>query len=131
MFNILIKTDSHYKINRDRVRKFIEKVLTEKGMKGNIEVSVAVVGDRQMKLLNSKYRKLNAPCSILAFPQTDGDYDKGPFVDPPDNILRLGDIVISYPQIVGLSAEENILVDDKIDELIKHGLSTLLGQIED
>ncbi|MBM3283437.1 rRNA maturation RNAse YbeY, partial [Candidatus Gottesmanbacteria bacterium] len=50
-----------------------------------------------------------------------------PFIDPPDNILRLGDVVVSYPQVIEAAYQENKLVDDKIDELIIHGLSNLLG----
>jgi len=39
----------------------------------------------------------------------------------------LGDIVVSYPQAVKEATEENKLVDDKIVELVLHGLEHLLG----
>ena len=56
-----------------------------------------------------------------------GGVSDRPFVDPPDNILRLGDIIISYPQARERAAEDNMLVDDKIDELVIHGLTNLLS----
>jgi len=49
------------------------------------------------------------------------------FVNPPDEILRLGDIIISYPQAVKQAGENNILVDQEIGNLVKHGVLHLLG----
>lgn len=127
---ILIKTESHYQIDRGRVRGKIENVLREKGVKGNIEVSVNIVGDRLMKALNKKYRSLDETTDVLSFPLSEDVKDKL-FIDPPDNILRLGDIVISYPQAREDAVDENKLVDEKIDELVEHSMNHLLGQHHD
>jgi probable rRNA maturation factor len=126
MISILIKTDSHYTVDRKRLRKVIESVLTEKSVKGKIEVSISVVGDRLMKTLNKQYRQVDETTDVLSFPLNE-QQGKKPFIDPPDNILRLGDIVISYPQAVDGASEENKMVDDKIDELAAHGMLHLLG----
>ena len=127
MADILIKTDSHYKVNRGRIRKLIENFLGERKVRHKVEVSLSVVGDRQMKTLNNDYRKLDMTTDVLSFPLS--PMESGTvFVDAPDNILRLGDIVISYPQVIESASEEDKLVDDKIDELIIHGLKHLLGQ---
>lgn len=130
MITILIKTESHYTVDRARIRQKIEKVLYDRGVKGKIEVSVSVVGDRLMKDLNQKYRQLPETTDVLSFPMSD-EVDDKPFVDPPDNILRLGDIVISYPQVREDATLENKLVDDKIDELVEHSMLHLLGQHHD
>ncbi|MBI3379292.1 rRNA maturation RNase YbeY [Candidatus Gottesmanbacteria bacterium] len=127
MINVLIKTESHYTVDRQRIRSAVEKVLGEKGVKGKIEVSVNIVGDRLMKELNKKYRNLDETTDVLSFP-LGGDANDKPFVDPPDNILRLGDIIISYPQAREDASVENKLVDDKIDELVAHSMLHLLGQ---
>lgn len=127
MITALIKTESHYTVDRDRVRGIIQKVLVAKGVKGSVEISVSIVGDRLMKRLNGKYRNIPETTDVLSFPMADEIVDT-PFVDPPDNILRLGDIVISYPQAREDASEENKLVDDKIDELVEHSMFHLLGQ---
>lgn len=127
MITALIKTESHYTVDRDRVRGIIQKVLVAKGVKGSVEISVSIVGDRLMKRLNGKYRNIPETTDVLSFPMADEIVDT-PFVDPPDNILRLGDIVISYPQAREDASEENKLVDDKIDELVEHSMLHLLGQ---
>jgi probable rRNA maturation factor len=42
--------------------------------------------------------------------------------------LVLGDIVVCYPIAQQESNRDNMLVDDKINELISHGLLHLLGE---
>lgn len=126
MISVFVRSDSHYPIERKRIRQTIERVLTEKSAeKGKIEVSVSVVGDRMMRTLNNKYRNLNETTDVLSFALSEG---KERFVEAPDGILRLGDVVVSYPQAVTEASEENKMVDDKIDELIEHGILHLLGQ---
>ena len=126
MISILIKTDSHYTVDRDRIRKIISEILTAKGVKGKIEVSISIVGDRIMRTLNKQYRSLDKTTDVLSFSLTEEITGK-PFVDPPDGVLRLGDIVVSYPKAVDEASDENMLVDDKIDELVDHGMMHLLG----
>lgn len=130
MINVLIKSESHYTVDRDRIRNYIGKFLAGKGVNGKIEVSVSIIGDRLMKKLNEKYRNIPEPTDVLSFPLAD-EVKYKPFADPPDNVLRLGDIVISYPQAREDAIAENKLVDDKIDELVEHSMLHLLGQHHD
>ena len=127
MVNIWIKTDSHYTVNRSRIRKIIKDFLVDRQVRGKVEVSLAVVGDRLMKKLNHKFLQQDVTTNVLAFPLQSVLTEK-PFVDPPDGVLRLGDIIISYPQVLSEAADENKLVDDKIDELLVHAMNHLLGQ---
>jgi len=85
------------------------------------------IGDRRMRELNNNYRKLDATTDVLSFPQHDPSQPMKPFVEMPDGILRLGDIVVSYPEAVREATEDNTMVDDKIIELVLHGLEHLLG----
>ena len=45
----------------------------------------------------------------------------------PPGITRLGDIVISYPEIIREAAAQEMLVDERIGELVQHGMLHLLG----
>jgi probable rRNA maturation factor len=119
---IPIFVESRYRVNRKRIKKIISKVLTEHEIKGPVEVSVAIVGDRKMRSLSKKYKGEDKTRNILSFSLSEGDSTY-----PGGEVLRLGDIVISYPQIIRDAASEEVLVDDKIDELAEHGMLHLLG----
>lgn len=80
-----------------------------------------------MQQLNFQYRKIDATTDVLSFPQNDPSQVMAPFVDMPDGVMRLGDVIVSYPQAVVEATDENKLVDDKIVELIEHGINHLLG----
>ena len=45
----------------------------------------------------------------------------------PDSWLRLGDIVISYPQAMEDASLEGISVDEELRDLVEHGINHLLG----
>ena len=119
---IPIFVESRYRVNRKRIKKTIFKVLTEHEIKGSVEVSVAIVGDRKMRALSKKYKGEDKTRSILSFSLSEGE---SMYLN--NAVLRLGDIVISYPEVIREASEEEVLVDDKVDELIKHGMLHLLG----
>lgn len=119
---VLIFVESRYKIDRKRIKASIADVLHEQAVITPIEVSVAIVGDRKMRKLNLQYRNLDKTTNVLSFPLAEGEQ-----THLPTDITRLGDVVISYPKVVEESAQMNMLVDDRIDELVRHGLLHLLG----
>jgi probable rRNA maturation factor len=119
---IPIFVESRYRVNRKRIKKTVSKVLTEHEIKGPVEVSVAIVGDRKMRALSKKYKGEDKTRNILSFSLSEG---KSTYLGK--DILRLGDIVISYPQVIRDASSEEVLVDDKIDELAQHGTLHLLG----
>ncbi len=119
---VLIFVESRYRVDRKRIKSVVFCVLEEQGVKSALEVSIAIVGDRKMKALNKKYRQKEITTNILSFPLSEGDSTR-----LPKDVLRLGDIVISYPQIIREAAAEEILVDDKMEELVRHGMLHLLG----
>jgi probable rRNA maturation factor len=120
---ILISSESRFIINRKYLKELVENFLAEQKIKSRVELSILIVGGRKIRQLNKKYRSLDAVTPVLSFSQEEG----GAFVAPPDGLLRLGDVVISYPQAVEMARTENKMVDQKIGELVSHGLKNLLG----
>ncbi|MBA3724229.1 MAG: rRNA maturation RNase YbeY [Candidatus Levybacteria bacterium] len=119
---VLIYVESRYKVNRKRVKASVQFVLEEQSVQSAIEVSIAVVGDRKMRALNKKYRDKDKTANILSFPLGEGEQTQ-----LPQDVTRLGDIVISYPEVIRESVEQELLVDERIDELVQHGMMHLLG----
>ena len=75
-----------------------------------------------MAKLNKQYRDKEGTTNVLSFPLSEGM----PSYLPTD-ILRLGDIVISYPMVIKEASQQELMVDDRVDELVRHGMLHLLG----
>lgn len=119
---VLIYVESRYKVDRKRIKKSLANLIDQQGIHSPVEVSVAIVGDRKMKELSKKYKGEDKTRNILSFSLNEGEK-----MATPAGIMRLGDIVISYPIARLEAARDEMLVDDKIDELVLHGMTHLLG----
>ncbi len=120
--SVLIFVESRYKVNRKRIKTAVSSVVREQGINSPVEVSVAIVGDRKMRDLSKKYKGEDKTRNILSFSQSEGEK-----MAVPAGKIRLGDIVISYPVVINEAARDEVLVDDKVDELVMHGMTHLLG----
>jgi probable rRNA maturation factor len=120
--SVQIFVESRYKVNRKRIKKIVNSVITKNEVSGPVEVSVAIVGDRKMRELSKQYKGEDKTRNILSFSQTEGES-----ITMPNDALRLGDIVLSFPQVINDAVRDEMLVDDKVDQLIEHGLMHLLG----
>ena len=120
--NVSIFVESRYKVNRKRIKSTVSNMLDKQEIESPVEVSVAVVGDRKMRELSKKYKDEDKTRNVLSFSLSEGEkaYD-------PTSVLRLGDIVISFPEVIREASKDEVLVDDKVDELVIHGLGHLLG----
>lgn len=120
--SVLIFVESRYKVNRKRIKTAVSSVVREQGINSPVEISVAIVGDRKMRTLSKKYKGEDKTRNILSFSQSEGEK-----MAVPAGKIRLGDIVISYPVVINEASRDEVLVDDKIDELVMHGMTHLLG----
>lgn len=136
MISVLLSIESRFLVDRDKIRSHVISFLTPR-VRRKTEVSIRIVGNRKMKALNKTYRNLDATTDVLSFPLNEIDpvdsnmmhVARGftPDRSGPDHILRLGDVIVSYPYAISQASEENKLVDDTINQLIEHGLNHLLG----
>lgn len=133
--NVIVSSDSRYEVDRDFLRQVATSVLTRMRLKGKVEVSINIVGDRMMTDLNKKYRNRDETTDVLAFPleevmpvrRIEAVGRKAGFVKSPDKVLRLGDVVISYPQAQAQAARLGISIDEELSVLTEHGILHLLG----
>lgn len=119
---VLLYVESRYKVDRPRIKNTVQSVLTEQGIKGPAEVSVAIIGDRKMRSIHKKFKGEDKTTNILSFPLMEGEQTY-----LPSDVLRLGDIMLSYPMVIKDASRDDMLVDDKLDELLRHGLLHLAG----
>lgn len=133
MLNIIVNSDPRYNINKNLIKAIVAEQLTKLKIAGRIEVGINIVGDRKMHELNRKFRGQDTTTNILSFaledpgPSTLAHIPRVGFVSAPDKWLRLGDIVVSYPQALEDASMDGISIDAEIRYLIEHGINHLLG----
>jgi probable rRNA maturation factor len=121
--SIPIYVESRYKVNRKKIKETVITTLLKQEIESPVEVSIAVIGNRKMKALNKRYRGIDAPTNVLSFPQNEGNV----IMPQPTDKIYLGDVVLCYPKVVEECARDNMLIDDRVNELIQHSLKHLLG----
>ncbi|OGE64595.1 rRNA maturation RNase YbeY [Candidatus Daviesbacteria bacterium RIFCSPLOWO2_02_FULL_36_8] len=133
MINIIISSDPRYNVNKIAIKTAVSDALMRNHISGKVEVGVNIVGDRKMHELNRKYRGIDSTTDILSFALEESNttsmqhIPRIGFVSAPDQWLRLGDIVISYPQALDDASMDGISVDEEIRTLVEHGISHLVG----
>jgi len=126
--------------------KIIEKERPDLKIKGEPEISLAIVGDGRMKRLNKIYRGRNRTTDVLSFsnlvnsseikkkgsaikyltemyPKVKGEK----FIEPPDGIKRLGEIVISHPRAKKQAKRIGHSLKKELAILLIHGILHLFG----
>ena len=89
-----------------------------------------------MRQLNRDYLSKDEPTDVLAFSMlpelpAEGELGVPPFITPPDGVLHLGEVIISYPQAVIQAEEHHHSIKKEIAILIIHGVLHLLGYEDD
>lgn len=130
MMEINISIDNEYKrrITQRRLRNIAEHALKAEKTGANVEMGILITNQENIRTLNMTYRDINEPTDVLSFymiPQTEQEGDI--FINPPDNVKHIGEVVISYPQAVKQARENRHTVQKEITVLLVHGILHLLG----
>ncbi len=84
------------------------------------ELSVLIVDDGEMAVLNRQYRQIGHTTDVLSFPMIEGEFSD----IAPD---MLGDVVISAETAKAISDETGAALESVVDLLLVHGVLHLLG----
>ncbi len=124
MIKVSITKQSNYPVAVASIKKKLADFLGKSGIVSDAEVSIALVGEKKMMEIVGVYLKDKKLHNVLSFTPSEV---KGQFVYPPDRTLHLGEIVVCYPEAVREAKEENVLIDERVYELIEHGAMHLMG----
>lgn len=106
------------------IEKCTEQALTEEEIDENAEVSVTFVDNEKIRALNSEHRGIDRETDVLSFPAfTDDGFE----VNPENDAIILGDIVISLEKAKAQSEEYGHSMLRETAFLIAHSLFHLLG----
>lgn len=131
-----VLADSKFPVSRPTIRAAVEEQLLSRNVTSDVSISVLVCGIRKATEIAKKYLGDSEAHDVLSFPLSlAGEKLFSPtgkngrrFLDNPNEPLSLGDIVICYPLAQDEANEDNMMVDEKISELAKHGVLHLLGE---
>jgi probable rRNA maturation factor len=102
-----------------------------------VELGLVITNQERVQQLNRSYLGKDEPTDVLAFsmlpePLATGESEAfSPFVQPPDGVLHLGEVIISYPQAVIQAEEHQHSIKKEIAILIIHGVLHLMGYEHD
>ncbi|MBE9477989.1 MAG: rRNA maturation RNase YbeY [Chloroflexi bacterium] len=103
-----------------------ERVLAAQGVGSQSELGLVITGQERIQELNRSYLGKDRPTDVIAFHMLPAE-EEAPFVQPPDGVLHLGEVVISYPQAVVQAEQQGHSIRKEIAILTIHGILHLLG----
>jgi len=130
--NVLIDKGLEGCLEESWLQSVAEQVLVAQGTGAGAEMGLVIATQERVRQLNKSYRGKDEPTDVLAFSAME-EIGAGfpPFVQPPDGVLHLGEVIISYPQAVMQAEEHQHSVKREIAILIIHGVLHLLGYEHD
>ena len=94
--------------------------LAKESARRDVELSVLLTDDEQIRELNQTYRGVDAPTDVLAFPL--------PLEDAPsDAPVPIGDVVISVETAQRQAQERGHELEREVTLLLVHGILHLIG----
>ncbi len=118
-------------------QKIAKKTLEITDVKDKTEISLAIVGDGRIRRLNKMYRGKNRVTDVLSFenksvlPYLSKAFPKmkkgDEFIEAPDGVKRLGEVVICYPRAKKQAKKLNHTLEKELTILLIHGILHLLG----
>ena len=105
----------------EAIRDWVHRTVDETDPGRDVEVSVRIVDDEEMRALNRGYRDQDKPTNVLAFPAGDAG-----FVPPGERPL-LGDIVVCASVVAQEAEEQGKELQHHWSHMLVHGTLHLLG----
>ncbi len=107
------------------VRRVVAETLAAEQVTSPADLSLVITDDEGIRQLNRDYRETDEATDVLSFALLE---ESGvPFVNPPDGVLHLGEVVVSYPRAVEQAGEHHHSVQRELALLMVHGVLHLLG----
>ncbi|MFC1625927.1 rRNA maturation RNase YbeY [Patescibacteria group bacterium] len=125
MIRINVSKISNCPVSSVSLKRRLKIFLEAEGIVSTAELSIALIGEKEMIEIGKKYLGEGSIHNVLSFVP---DEVKDKFVYPNDGIIHLGEIMVCYPLAYKQAKKENKLIEDVVYELVEHGARHLLGQ---
>jgi probable rRNA maturation factor len=113
-------------LNERWLRRVVAQTLVVEGVNSAVELGLVITDDETIRQLNRSYRGRDEATDVLSFAFLE-DSEVTPFITPPDGVLHLGEVILSYPQAVAQAEEHHYPLERELALLVIHGVLHLLG----
>ena len=113
----VLKRVAGRKVSAANVKRTAQKILRLVGQ-NNAELSLALVGNDEIRELNRKYRNKPTPTDVLSFPADES---------ASLHARLLGDVIISVEQAEIQAKQARRTLEAEVEWLLIHGILHLLG----
>ena len=126
MPKITVRADSAYRkqVSARCLREAARRTLASESVPDEVELTIVVTGDQEIRDLNRRYRGVDSPTDVLAF---GGGETDARFVAAPGESACLGDVIVSYPRAKAQARSGGHSVADELQLLVVHGVLHLVG----
>jgi probable rRNA maturation factor len=119
MVTIQVKRNVKLQADKAVLLHAAQLTLDMTGSAGQTDMGIVIGDDVFIKILNHKFRQVDAPTDVLSFPTGE--------VDPDTTDLYLGDVVISLPRAQEQATAGGHALLEELQLLVVHGTLHLLG----
>jgi probable rRNA maturation factor len=130
--SVIIEKELDGKVEKRWLKSLTEKVIKAQGIGDNVEIGIVLAGADKIRQLNRDYLGHDEPTDVISFSaREEPSGESVNFVQPPDDVLHLGEVVVSYPQAVIQAQEYGHTELREIQILVIHGVLHLMGYEHD
>lgn len=127
---LLIKNFTKSKVSEKFLKRVAEiaiKNIPSLKKKADVEIDLAIIGEKRMRRLNLIWRGKDKSTDVLSFKSGELRKNKDSFIFAPGNIFHLGEILICYPVAEKQAREDGFSIDKEMAILFIHGILHLAG----
>ena len=120
MLILLNNRQRRHSFKSQQLKKVAVRILNALGCPEGTELSVSIVGDRSMRIINREYLAKDRPTNVISFSLQEGDFGG---VNP----LALGDVIVSADTAAREAEEGGMAFFERLSFLLLHGILHLCG----
>lgn len=109
------------------LRQAVKLTLAHAGISSPVELGLVIANDDTVHELNRSYRNVDSTTDVLSFALSERGTKPELFITPPDDVIHLGEVIISYPQAERQAEEQRHPLEKELALLVAHGVLHLLG----
>ncbi|MCH8741818.1 rRNA maturation RNase YbeY [Patescibacteria group bacterium] len=116
-------------VNEEFLQKIVRKVLKGEGVKGEMELSIALVESARIRELNKRYLGKDKVTDVLAFGEKYevGSTEKEKGIKSPGPFIELGEVIICPQQVKKNAKKFGSTFEKELAKILIHGILHLLS----